>query len=132
MRFGIIAALILIALTLRQLFVKRKEAVQPDMDGFEDKSKVIHLRPKPVKGKIIIPIVIPLANAMGVDPILTASAVFSGAAVGSNTCLYGDGVIMCAQGTQVKTLNLMMTTLPYACIAGGASVIAYLIVGFML
>ena len=58
MRFGIIAALILIALTLRQLFVKRKEAVQPDMDGFEDKSKVIHLRPKPVKGKIIIPIVI--------------------------------------------------------------------------
>ena len=35
MRFGIIAALILIALTLRQLFVKRKEAVQPDMDGFE-------------------------------------------------------------------------------------------------
>ena len=81
---------------------------------------------------IIIPIVIPLANAMGVDPILVSAAVFSGAAFGSNTCLYGDGVIMCAQGTQVKTLNLMMTTLPYACIAGGASVIAYLIVGFML
>ena len=81
---------------------------------------------------IIIPIVIPLANAMGVDPILVASAVFSGAAFGSNTCLYGDGIIMCAQGTQVKPLNLMMTTLPYACIAGGASLIAYLIVGFML
>ena len=80
---------------------------------------------------IIIPIVIPLANAMGVDPILVSAAVFSGAAFGSNTCLYGDGVIMCSQGTQVKTLNLMMTTLPYACIAGGATIIAYLIVGFM-
>lgn len=81
---------------------------------------------------IIIPIVIPLANAMGVDPILASAAVFSGAAFGSNTCLYGDGVIMCAQGTQVKPLNLMMTTLPYACIAGAASIIAYLIVGFMM
>lgn len=80
---------------------------------------------------IIIPIVIPLANAMGVDPILASAAVFSGAAFGSNTCLYGDGVIMCSQGTQIKTLNLMMTTLPYACIAGGATIIAYLIVGFM-
>jgi Na+/H+ antiporter NhaC len=81
---------------------------------------------------IIIPIVIPLANAMGVDPILASAAVFSGAAFGSNTCLYGDGVIMCAQGTQVKPLNLMLTTLPYACIAGAASIIAYLIVGFMM
>lgn len=81
---------------------------------------------------IIIPIVIPLANAMGVDPILVSAAVFSGAAFGSNTCLYGDGVIMCAQGTQLKTLNLMLTTLPYACIAGGATVIAYLIAGFAL
>ncbi len=79
---------------------------------------------------IIIPIVIPLANAMGVDPILAASAVFSGAAFGSNTCLYGDGVIMCSQGCQLKTLDLMMTTLPYASIAAGGSLIMYLIVGF--
>ncbi len=58
MRFGIIAAMILIALAMRQLFMKRKEAAQPDVDEFEDKSKVIHLHPKPVKGKFIIPIVI--------------------------------------------------------------------------
>ena len=58
LRFGVIAALILIALTLRQMLMKRKEAAQSAVDGFEDKSKVIHLRPKPVKGKFIIPIVI--------------------------------------------------------------------------
>ena len=81
---------------------------------------------------IIIPIVIPLANAMGVDPIVTSSAVFSGAAFGSNTCLYGDGVIMCAQGCQIKSLDLMTTTLPYACMAGVATVICYLIVGFAM
>ena len=81
---------------------------------------------------IIIPIVIPLANAMGVDPIVTSAAVFSGAAFGSNTCLYGDGVIMCAQGCQIKSLDLMTTTLPYAAMAGVATVICYLIVGFAM
>ena len=81
---------------------------------------------------IITPIVIPLANAMGVDPIVTSAAVFSGAAFGSNTCLYGDGVIMCAQGCQIKSLDLMTTTLPYACMAGVATVICYLIVGFAM
>ena len=81
---------------------------------------------------IIMPLVIPLANAMGVDPILVSAAVFSGAAFGSNTCLYGDGVIMCSQGVQIKSVNLMLATLPYALIAAGGSVILYLITGFVL
>lgn len=81
---------------------------------------------------IIIPIVIPLANAMGADPILVSAAVFSGAAFGSNTCLYGDGVIMCSQGVQIKSVNLMMATLPYALIAAAGTVVLYLIVGFAI
>ena len=85
-----------------------------------------------VTAAIIIPIVIPLANAMGVDPILVSAAVFSGAAFGSNTCLYGDGVIMCSQGCQIKSLELMMATLPYALIAGGGSIVLYLITGFVM
>ncbi|MDO4517700.1 MAG: Na+/H+ antiporter NhaC family protein, partial [Bacillota bacterium] len=51
---------------------------------------------------IITPIVIPLSIAMGVDPILTGAALFSGTAFGSNTCLYGDGVILCAQGCGIR------------------------------
>lgn len=81
---------------------------------------------------IILPIVIPLANAMGVDPILASAAVFSGAAFGSNTCLYGDGVIMCAQGCEIKSMDLMFTTLPYATISAVGSVILYLICGFVM
>ena len=81
---------------------------------------------------IILPIVIPLAAAMGVDPILACAAVFSGAAFGSNTCLYGDGVIMCSQGCEIKSLDLMLATLPYALISGGGSVILYLIAGFIM
>ena len=81
---------------------------------------------------IILPIVVPLAVAMGVDPILASAAVFSGAAFGSNTCLYGDGVILCSQGCQIKAVELMIATLPYALIAGGGSVILYLIAGFIM
>jgi Na+/H+ antiporter NhaC len=81
---------------------------------------------------IITPIVVPLANAMGVDPLLACAAVFSGAAFGSNTCLYGDGVILCSQGCQIKPIELMMATLPYALIAGGGSLILYLIAGFVM
>ncbi|MGL4484704.1 MAG: Na+/H+ antiporter NhaC family protein [Anaerovoracaceae bacterium] len=81
---------------------------------------------------IILPIVIPLANAVGVDPILASAAVFSGAAFGSNTCLYGDGVILCAQGAGIKPINLMLATLPYAAISGGIAIILYLIFGFVM
>ena len=81
---------------------------------------------------IILPIVVPLAVAMGVDPLLASAAVFSGAAFGSNTCLYGDGVILCSQGCQIKPIDLMTATLPYALIAGSGAVILYLIAGFVM
>ena len=80
---------------------------------------------------IITPIVIPLATAMGVDPVIAAAAIFSGTAFGSNTCLYGDGVILCSQGCGIQPYHLMTTTLPYAIIAGVITEILYLIVGFV-
>jgi len=80
---------------------------------------------------IITPIVIPLALAMGVDPVIAAAAIFSGTAFGSNTCLYGDGVILCSQGCGIQPYHLMTTTLPYAIIAGVITEILYLITGFV-
>lgn len=81
---------------------------------------------------IFLPIVIPMANAMGVDPILASAAVFSAAAFGHNTCIYGDGVILCSQGCQIKPVNLMLSMLPYTLIAAGCSAIAFLVAGFIL
>ncbi|MDR1135745.1 MAG: hypothetical protein LBL49_06160 [Clostridiales Family XIII bacterium] len=81
---------------------------------------------------IVAPIVIPLSIAMDVSPILTGAAVFSGAAFGSNTCLYGDGVILCAQACGIKPLDLMLATLPYALISGGISTVLFLIAGFAM
>ncbi|WP_061016005.1 Na+/H+ antiporter NhaC family protein, partial [Microbacterium sp. CCH5-D1] len=78
---------------------------------------------------VVTPLVVPLAFAMGVDPILAASAVFSGAALGSTTCLYGDGIILASRSTDLKPLNLMIAILPYAGIAAGISLVLYLITG---
>ncbi|WP_022891719.1 Na+/H+ antiporter NhaC family protein [Agromyces subbeticus] len=79
---------------------------------------------------VITPIVIPLAFAMDVNPIIAGAAVFSGAALGSTTCLYGDGIILASRSTGIKPLNLMTAIPPYAAIAAAASLVLYLIVGF--
>lgn len=81
---------------------------------------------------VITPIVLPLAMAMDVDPILAGAAVFSGAALGSTTCLYGDGIILASQSVGVKPVNLMTAILPYAGIAAALSFVAYLITGFVM
>ncbi len=80
---------------------------------------------------VITPVVLPLAIAMGVDPVLAGTAVFSGAALGSTTCLYGDGIILASKSVGVKPLNLMLSILPYAGTAAVLSFIAYLIAGFV-
>ncbi|UOQ88727.1 hypothetical protein MUN74_15870 [Agromyces endophyticus] len=80
---------------------------------------------------VITPIVIPLALAMDVNPIIAGAAVFSGAALGSTTCLYGDGIILASRSTGIKPLNLMTAILPYAAIAAALSLVGYLVVGFL-
>jgi tetracycline resistance efflux pump len=80
---------------------------------------------------VITPIVIPLALAMGADPILAAAAIFSGAALGSTTCLYGDGIILTSKAVGIKPLSLMTAILPYAGIAAGLSFALYLVVGMI-
>ncbi|MFC4224064.1 Na+/H+ antiporter NhaC family protein [Lysinibacter cavernae] len=81
---------------------------------------------------VITPIVIPLAIAMGVDPILAGAAVFSGAAFGSTTCLYGDGIILASKSVGVKPVNLMTAIMPYAGIAAVLSLILYVVAGYVM
>lgn len=81
---------------------------------------------------VVTPVVLPLAIAMGVDPILAGTAVFSGAALGSTTCLYGDGMILASKSVGVKPVSLMTAILPYAGAAAVLTLISYLIAGFVM
>lgn len=80
---------------------------------------------------VITPVVLPLALALGADPILAGAAVFSGAALGSTTCLYGDGIILASRSIGIKPINLMLAILPYAGIVAGLSFVLYLVTGFV-
>ncbi|GHU84726.1 sodium:proton antiporter [Spirochaetia bacterium] len=81
---------------------------------------------------IIMPIVVPLAIAVGVDPVFAAAAVFSGSLFGNVFCPYGDGVILCAQACEVRPIDVMFAIAPYMLIAGGITTVMYLIAGFVL
>ncbi len=79
---------------------------------------------------VVTPVVLPLAVALGADPIVAGAAVFSGAALGSTTCLYGDGIILASRSIGIKPLQLMLAILPYAAIGFVLSIILYVVVGF--
>jgi Na+/H+ antiporter NhaC len=81
---------------------------------------------------IIMPIVVPLSLSMGVDPIFTGAAVFSGALFGNVFCPYGDGVILCSQACEIRPIDLMFAISPYMLLAGGITAVMYLAAGFIL
>jgi Na+/H+ antiporter NhaC len=81
---------------------------------------------------IAIPLIIPLAESMDVNIWLAISVVVCAGAFGSNTGFFSDSTILCASSTECPTMVHALTQLPYALIAMGTSVIAYLIIGVMM
>lgn len=81
---------------------------------------------------ISIPIFIPLAFSMGINPPIIVAAIMSGVTLGCNLCFYADPVFMTSAGTGVSTLRLVKTTLPYAMGAAVLTAIGYLAVGLFL
>lgn len=80
---------------------------------------------------ILLPAMLPLASEFGVNPWLYAAAVFGGSVFGSNSCVYGDYNALLAECTDAKQVDIAMSNTPYALIAAGLSVAAYLIAGFI-
>ncbi len=80
---------------------------------------------------IFMPVVIPLANMLHVDPILTGAALISATAFGSNTYVCGDGVVVASRANDIKPPYQMLGTLPYALISAGISAILFFVVGLV-
>lgn len=81
---------------------------------------------------VAFPIVIPIAAAIGADPLLTIAAVCSAGVWGSNTCFYVDATILSAQATGITPFRHGITQMPYALIAGALAAICFVIAGFVL
>lgn len=80
---------------------------------------------------IMIPIAVPLAASYGLDPSLAIAAAIGGGVFGDHCSPTSDTSIIASMATGSDHIDHVRTQLPYALIAGGATVAIYLVMGFM-
>ncbi|WP_339670810.1 Na+/H+ antiporter NhaC family protein [Dasania marina] len=80
---------------------------------------------------VALPVVIPLANTMGVDVHLMIGAVISAGAFGSHACFYSDSTILSAQGSGCPPMAHALTQLPYALIAATITALGFLLIAWL-
>lgn len=80
---------------------------------------------------IFMPIVVPLATALGVDPLLPCAALVCASVAGSNTYVCGDAVMITSRALDIKPYYQMMGTLPYALISYVLAIVCFTVAGFL-
>lgn len=80
---------------------------------------------------IAFPIVLPLAEAMGVDPAIVIGAVISAGVFGSHVCFYSDATILTSAACGCDNYRHAVTQAPFGIFAAVLAAIAFLIVGFV-
>ncbi|MDR0885705.1 MAG: hypothetical protein LBN22_05030 [Clostridiales Family XIII bacterium] len=78
---------------------------------------------------ISFPIILPLAQSMGVDLYVAIGAVASATAFGSHVCFYSDAVTVTAAATGIKNIDYAKTAIPLIGAPFVLSIIAFLILG---
>lgn len=81
---------------------------------------------------IALPIVIPLAQAVGVNPVLAVSAVLSAGVFGSHICFYSDATIISSSACGCDNFEHGISQMPYGFIGAGISMILFTIAGFLM
>jgi Na+/H+ antiporter NhaC len=81
---------------------------------------------------VFMPIVVPIAIALGMNPLLPCMALVCAAATGSTAYVAGDAMMLTSSAVETKPFYQMIAILPYALISYGLSVVAFLIAGFLM
>jgi tetracycline resistance efflux pump len=80
---------------------------------------------------IAVPIVIPLAIAIGANPLVAIGAVCSAGVWGSHICFYSDATILSSAATGCDNYRHAVTQMPYGFLGALLTGIGFLIIGFM-
>jgi tetracycline resistance efflux pump len=80
---------------------------------------------------VAIPIVIPLAQAVGANVWLSVAAVFSCGGFGSQASFFSDVTVLTAESTECDNMELSFAALPYNFIALCIASLLFLIFGFL-
>jgi len=79
---------------------------------------------------IVLPVVAALGEGLAADMTLLIGATLSASTFGSHACFYSDATVLTAQATGCTPLQHALTQLPYALIAAGLALLAYLWMGY--
>jgi len=75
---------------------------------------------------VALPIVIPLAGAMGINPFLLVGAVLSAGVFGSNASFFSDCTVLTASSTECTASDHSFSQLPYALFALSLAALLFL------
>lgn len=78
---------------------------------------------------IAFPIMIPLAQMYGNDPLVIGAAIVSGGAFGSSACFYGDAVTLVCAATDIKNYEYLKCVVPLLVLPCAVAVLIYVIYG---
>ncbi len=81
---------------------------------------------------VAIPIVLPLAAAMDVNPAIVIGAVTSAGVFGSHICFYSDATILTSAACGCNNFKHALTQAPFGLIAAAIAGIGFLITGFVM
>ena len=76
---------------------------------------------------VAVPIVLPLADAVGADVPLVIGALVSAGAFGSHACFYGDSTVLASRGSGCGVVEHALTQLPYALFAAALAAGGFLL-----
>ncbi len=79
---------------------------------------------------IAVPIVVPLAVAIGADPYVCIGAVCSAGVWGSHICFYSDATILSSAASGCDNYRHAVTQMPYGFLGAGLTSIGFLLIGY--
>ena len=81
---------------------------------------------------IVLPIILPLSNTLGVPPSLCVAAVLGGGVFGDHCSPISDTTLVSSLVTSCEHITHVRTQLPYALLTGLGACLLYVCVGFLL
>lgn len=81
---------------------------------------------------IMIPIVIPMVDLLGLHAALTVAAALGGGIFGDHCSPISDSTIVASMAAATDHIDHVRTQLPYALIAAGGATVLFLVFGFLL
>lgn len=81
---------------------------------------------------ILIPIGVPLIQSLGLPPSLVVAAILGGGIFGDHCSPISDTTAVSSLAAGCDVLTHVKTQFPYALVAGGATLVAYLLASFMM